>query len=100
MSSASSTSRSGRDAESGPASHERWGSRLAFVLAAAGRGRIFQTRPLTGLLATLFAGWAMSGASTMQELDMGDGPAYRIWRFVIRYVTPLAVAAVFVHNLL
>ena len=56
--------------------------------------------PLTGLLAALFAGWGMSRASTADELEMGDGPAYRTWRFVIRYVTPLAVAAVFVHNLL
>ncbi|HKK23116.1 MAG TPA: sodium-dependent transporter [Pseudohaliea sp.] len=56
--------------------------------------------PLTGLLAAVFAGWAMSRASTREELEMGDGTAYRLWRFVIRYVTPLAVAAVFVHNLL
>ncbi len=53
--------------------------------------------PLAGLLAALFVGWGMSQASTREELNMGDG--YAIWRFLIRYVTPIAVLIVFIYNL-
>lgn len=53
--------------------------------------------PLAGLLAALFVGWGMSQASTREELNMGGG--YTIWRFLIRYVTPVGVLVVFIYNL-
>jgi len=59
--------------------------------------------PLGGLAVALFAGWTMTGAATRDELRMGTGMgevAYRVWRFLIRYVSPVAVAAVFCYNLL
>jgi hypothetical protein len=30
---------------------------------------------------------------------MGDGPAYRLWRFLARFVAPVAVGLVFIFNL-
>ncbi len=53
--------------------------------------------PLGGLLIAAFAGWVLSRAASVDELDMGDGLAYRLWRVLIRYVAPLAVALVFLN---
>jgi NSS family neurotransmitter:Na+ symporter len=53
--------------------------------------------PLGGLFIAIFAGWIMSKAATQDELDMGDHFGYRLWRFLLRYVTPLAVLIVFLH---
>ncbi len=53
--------------------------------------------PLGGLLIAIFAGWVMARTSTVDELGMGDGLGYRIWRGLIRYVTPVAVVLVFLR---
>jgi len=50
--------------------------------------------PLGGVLIAVFAGWIMRRESSSDEFAMGDGIAYRSWRFLIRYVAPLAVVAV------
>jgi NSS family neurotransmitter:Na+ symporter len=55
--------------------------------------------PLGGLAVALFAGWTMTRTATRDELQMGE-TAYAVWRFLIRYVSPVAVAAVFCYNLL
>jgi len=51
--------------------------------------------PLGGLAMALFAGWFMSRTSTRDELAMGQGLTYRLWRVLIRYIVPLAVVLVF-----
>jgi NSS family neurotransmitter:Na+ symporter len=51
--------------------------------------------PLGGLLIAIFAAWKMSRASTVDELAMGDGLFYKLWRFLVRYITPIAVMIVF-----
>ncbi|MGQ9831257.1 MAG: sodium-dependent transporter [Thermochromatium sp.] len=51
--------------------------------------------PVGGLLIALFAGWVMSRTTSCDELGMGDGPWYRIWRFLVRYVSPSLVVIVF-----
>ena len=51
--------------------------------------------PLGGLAIAIFAVWAMSRQSSVDELAMGDGVAYGTWRFLVRYVTPFAVVIVF-----
>ena len=55
--------------------------------------------PLNALLIAVFAGWVMSRQSTVQELGLGDGPAYRYWHFVVRYIAPIAIGLVFLSNL-
>lgn len=49
--------------------------------------------PLGGLLIAIFAAWIMRRESSAMELQMSDG-AYRAWRVVTRYVTPLALLLV------
>ena len=51
--------------------------------------------PLGGLLIAIFAVWKMSRESTVDELGMGDRFFYPLWRFLVRYITPIAVIIVF-----
>jgi NSS family neurotransmitter:Na+ symporter len=53
--------------------------------------------PLGGLLITCFAGWVMCKNSTAEELDPDAGAAYRLWRFLARWVAPAAVLIVLLH---
>jgi NSS family neurotransmitter:Na+ symporter len=52
--------------------------------------------PLGGLLIAIFSGYIMKTASSRDEFNLGHG-AYQLWRFVIRFVSPLAVVLVFLH---
>jgi NSS family neurotransmitter:Na+ symporter len=54
--------------------------------------------PLGGLLIALFAGWFLSERSSRDELGMRDG-LYRVWRILVRFVAPVAVAIVLVQAL-
>jgi NSS family neurotransmitter:Na+ symporter len=51
--------------------------------------------PLGGLLIAIFAAWKMKRAATVDELGMGDRFFYPVWRFLVRYITPVAVIIVF-----
>jgi NSS family neurotransmitter:Na+ symporter len=53
--------------------------------------------PLGGLLIAVFAAWIMSRESSIDELGMGDRFFYPLWRFLVRYVTPVCVAIVFLR---
>ncbi|MDH5778436.1 MAG: sodium-dependent transporter [Gammaproteobacteria bacterium] len=53
--------------------------------------------PLGGLLIAIFAVWVMSKEASMEELNMGNGVMYKGWRFLVRYVTPIAVLIVFLN---
>ncbi len=53
--------------------------------------------PLGGLAITVFAGWVMARISTADELDPAAGPWYRVWRFLARYVSPVAVVLIFLN---
>jgi NSS family neurotransmitter:Na+ symporter len=55
--------------------------------------------PLGGLLIALFAGYVMSRPSSADELGMGEGNVYLAWRFLVRYISPVAVAIVFLNVL-
>ena len=52
--------------------------------------------PLGGLFIALFAGWFMSRESSQDEFDMHE-TGYKLWRVLIRYVSPLAVILVFLN---
>ena len=54
--------------------------------------------PLGGLLMTIFAGWVMKSSHVEDELGLSSW-AYRIWRFLIRYMTPFAIIAIFLFML-
>ncbi len=53
--------------------------------------------PLGGLLVAVFAAWTMSRESSVDELNMGDRFFYPLWRFLVRYITPVAVMIVFLR---
>ena len=53
--------------------------------------------PLGGLLIAVFAAWRMRRDASVDELAMGDGFCYRLWRFLVRYITPVAVMIVFLN---
>jgi NSS family neurotransmitter:Na+ symporter len=53
--------------------------------------------PLGGLLIAVFAAWRMRRDASVDELAMGDGSCYRLWRFLVRYITPVAVLIVFLN---
>jgi NSS family neurotransmitter:Na+ symporter len=52
--------------------------------------------PMGGLLMALFAGWVMKTNHVQEELDVTDRP-YRLWRFTIRFISPLAIIAIFLY---
>ncbi|MCB1878264.1 MAG: sodium-dependent transporter [Chromatiales bacterium] len=51
--------------------------------------------PLGGLSIALFAGWAMSRNASQDELRLKL--SYHLWRFLIRFVSPVLVALVFLN---
>ena len=53
--------------------------------------------PLGGLLVAIFAAWLMSRKSTVDELGLGDGTAYKAWRFAVRYIAPFGVIIIFLN---
>ncbi|MFT5134483.1 MAG: NSS family neurotransmitter:Na+ symporter [Gammaproteobacteria bacterium] len=51
---------------------------------------------VSAFLIFIFVGWIMSEQSTQDELAIGNGFVYRAWRFVMRYLAPIAIAIIFV----
>jgi len=56
--------------------------------------------PLGGFFTALFLGWFMSRQAAANELSFGNPPAFKLFIFVLRFITPAAVLLVFVYNLL
>ncbi|MFG6139299.1 sodium-dependent transporter [Halomonas sp. B23F22_10] len=54
--------------------------------------------PLGGLLIALFAGWVLTHGEVMKEMRTGEG-WFRVWRLLVRFVAPAAVAFVFLRSL-
>ncbi len=53
--------------------------------------------PLGGLLIAIFAVWMMSDESSRSELGLNEGIGYRTWRFLARYLVPVAIILVFLN---
>lgn len=54
--------------------------------------------PVNAFLIALFAGWMVSARKFRAELGMSDA-TFRVWRALMRFVAPLAVAAITVYGL-
>ena len=55
--------------------------------------------PLNGLIIAFFAGWLMSKASIISELAIKDDRMFTGLRFLLRFVAPVAIVAIFLFNL-
>lgn len=55
--------------------------------------------PLSGLLTALFVGWCVAKESLQNNLALAGG-SFALWYNLVRFVTPVAVAVVFVYNLM
>ncbi len=55
--------------------------------------------PIGGMLYALFVGWWLTKDMTMETLGLKDELLFKTWRFLLRYVVPLAVLAIFISNL-
>ncbi|MCW8948639.1 MAG: sodium-dependent transporter [Sedimenticola sp.] len=53
--------------------------------------------PLGGLCVALFVGWVMSRESVSEELGGGKSIGFKLWYFVVRFITPVAVLLVFLR---
>lgn len=53
---------------------------------------------LGSIFVAVFTGWVLSKATTQEELGLGDGPLYRIWRFLVRFVVPIGVGYIFIDG--
>jgi NSS family neurotransmitter:Na+ symporter len=55
--------------------------------------------PLGGLLTAIFVGWRMKRELIHQELHLDSARFIRVWHWVLRYISPLAVLAVLLGGL-
>ncbi|MGH1538175.1 MAG: sodium-dependent transporter [Gammaproteobacteria bacterium] len=55
--------------------------------------------PLGGILICIFAAWLMTEKSRREELKIKHEGAYKLWRFLARYITPIGVVLIFLHVL-
>ena len=55
--------------------------------------------PVGGILMAVIAGWIISKSSSREELQIREEWVYAIWRFLIRFVAPATVLAIFISNL-
>jgi NSS family neurotransmitter:Na+ symporter len=55
--------------------------------------------PIGGVAVAIIAGWSLSRKSSLEELNTSDNALFNIWRFLVRYVVPLAIVLVFLINL-
>ncbi len=55
--------------------------------------------PLGGLLIAIFAGWFMSREASRDEFTTLTEKTYALWRFLIRYVVPPALAVIFIMGI-
>ncbi len=53
--------------------------------------------PVGGFVIAVFAGWLLPRKTSLEELALDDKLGYRLWRFLVRYITPLGVLVVLLN---
>lgn len=56
--------------------------------------------PIGALLTAIFVGWIATRESIREEIGLSDGLGFQGWLFLIRFVIPIALAAVFLSGIL
>lgn len=54
--------------------------------------------PLAAFLTALFAGWAVSSTSSREEMGFKSEAWYGRWRFLVRWVCPVAIGAILIYS--
>ena len=52
--------------------------------------------PFGGILIALYGGWKLPAFVLREELNIRNEGFYRLWRFMLRYLSPIAIGAVFI----
>ena len=55
--------------------------------------------PVGAFLTALFVGWRVSGDILREELGLAAGTGFTLWRLLMRFVVPAAVAVIFVRGI-
>ena len=55
--------------------------------------------PIGGFFIAIFAGWRISHASRVDELGIGEGTAYMVWKILLKFVAPIAVLLIILNLL-
>ena len=55
--------------------------------------------PLGGLLIAIFVGWFMSSDMIKKEMNMKNEAVFTVWRFVLRFISPVAISLIFINGL-
>jgi len=55
--------------------------------------------PIGGVAVAVLAGWSLSRTTSLEELALKDGKLFACWRFLVRYLVPTAIIALFLVNL-
>lgn len=56
--------------------------------------------PLGAMLYAVFIGWFLTGDLAIKVLNLKGGTLFHVWRFLMRYVVPLAILGIFLSNLI
>jgi NSS family neurotransmitter:Na+ symporter len=53
--------------------------------------------PIGGFCIAIFVGWVMKPADSAQELEMTHPLYYKLWKFLIAYIAPIALLLIFLN---
>lgn len=56
--------------------------------------------PLSGFIASIFAGWVVSSSTAREAIGFKSDAWFQRWRFLIRYVCPVGIAAVILYGII
>lgn len=55
--------------------------------------------PFGAMLYAIFIGWFLTQEVILDTLNISNGPFFQVWRFLMRFVVPIGILAIFVFNL-
>ena len=56
--------------------------------------------PIGGMSVAIFAGWFFKADLALEQLSGIQMSIFKVWKFFIKFISPVAVAAVFLYQLI